>query len=396
MPRRLIPRRKTFAQPGAPSGPPRHPRIPQALRLVLAGFLVLLIQGGCTKVAPPPHLSDSERRQIATRFAEVIENSGGVGVWIKGAPGAAAPSPPADTAVEVVVESGSFDQVVAALNHQAGREGLTATTRIAKGKSAMRLADVRLTRGRDRAGRWLLREVPRLLHAAIVIDDLGQDLAAARKLLSFPYPLTFSILPHLRHSRETAEEAHRAGREVMLHFPMEPLPGAPAGPGEGEIKVGMSRAEVARIFNGNLATVPYAHGTNNHMGSRATADPALMAEVMSLLEERHFYFVDSRTTGATVGLEAARRRGVPAFFRSVFLDGTETVPYTLGQLRELRRVVERQGVAIAIGHPYPTTLAALESFLPELERSDIRLLPASRLLRLPEVASLSPPHENHR
>ena len=371
-----------------------QPPIPRGPQPILVALLSLLVLGGCTKVAPP-RLSDAERRQIATQIREVIENTGGAGVWVKGPPYVPFPPRRADTAAEVVAESASFDRVLAALEEQAGREGLAAKTGVSNGQLAMRLADVRLTRGRDRAGRWLVREVPRLRHAVIVIDDLGQDLEAARKLLSFPYPLTFSVLPHLRHSTETAEEAHRAGREVMLHFPMEPLPNAPVGPGEGEIKVGMSPAEVARILNQNLATVPYARGTNNHMGSRATADPALMAKVMRLLDERHLYFVDSRTTGATVGLDAARRMGIPAFYRSVFLDGTETVPYTLGQLREFRRVIEKQGVAIAIGHPYPTTLTALESFLPELERADIRLLPASQLLHLPEVASLTPPHENH-
>jgi polysaccharide deacetylase 2 family uncharacterized protein YibQ len=355
-----------------------------------------LVLGGCSKTGVvSPRLSDAERHQIATRIAAVLEDTGGVSVWVKGPPYVPFPPQRADAAAEVVAESGSFDRVLAALQGQAGREGLAAKVRVSEGQRAMRLAEVRLTRGRDQAGRWLVREVPRLRYATIVIDDLGQDLPAARKLLSFPYPLTFSVLPHLRHSTETAEEAHRAGREVMLHFPMEPLPDAPVGPGPGEIKVGMRQAEVAQVLNQNLATVPYARGTNNHMGSRATADRALMTKVMRLLDERHLYFVDSRTTGATVGLEVARRVGIPAFYRSVFLDGTETVPYTLGQLREFRRVLEKQGVAIAIGHPYPTTLAALESFLPELERADIRLLPASQLLHLPEVASLTPPGENH-
>jgi polysaccharide deacetylase 2 family uncharacterized protein YibQ len=372
----------------------RSPSNPQSRRYILAVLLSLFALGGCTKVAAP-RLSDAERQQIATRIRATVENAGGVSVWVKGPPYVPFPPRRADTAAEVVAESESFDRVLAALQEQAGREGVVARTRVSKGKAAMRLAEVRLVRGPDRAGRWLVREVPRLRHAAIIIDDLGQDLEAARKLLSFPYPLTFSVLPHLHHSAETAKEAHGAGREVMLHFPMEPLPDAPVGPGAGEIKVGMRQAEVARILDQNLATVPFARGTNNHMGSRATANPALMAEVMRLLEERHLYFVDSRTTGATVGLEVARRMGVPSFYRSVFLDGTETVPYTLGQLRELRRIVEKQRVAIAIGHPYPTTLAALESFLPELERADIRLLPASELLRLPEVASLAPPHENH-
>ena len=42
-----------------------------------------------------------------------------------------------------------------------------------------------------------LREVPRLLRAAIVIDDMGRDLEAAHKLLALDYPLTYSVLPYL-------------------------------------------------------------------------------------------------------------------------------------------------------------------------------------------------------
>lgn len=345
---------------------------------------------GCTSVAPP-HLSKAERLRIAERFKEAIENAGGVQVWVKAPP--YAPFPPAqpDTAVEVVVESASFDRVLSVVEGQAQREGLAVKARVTRGKQETRLADVRLARGRDHAGRWLLREAGRLRHAAIVIDDLGQDPEAARKLLALQYPLTFSILPHLRHSTATAEEAHRAGREVMLHFPMEPLPDAPVGPGEGGIRVGMSGTEVARILKADLATVPHARGTNNHMGSLATADPKLMMAVMRLLGERGLYFVDSRTTGASVALRVARRQGIPAFYRSVFLDGTETLAYTLGQLREFRHVIEKQGAAVAIGHPYPTTITALERFLPELERDDIQLLPASQLLRLPEIAHLVPP-----
>jgi polysaccharide deacetylase 2 family uncharacterized protein YibQ len=92
-----------------------------------------------------------------------------------------------------------------------------------------------------------------------------------------------------------------------------------------------------------------------------------------------------------VALQAARQQGLPSFYRSVFLDDTETVPYTLGQLRQLRRVLEEQGTALAIGHPYPTTIAALAEFLPQLESDDVQLAPASRLMRLPEVAHLKPP-----
>jgi hypothetical protein len=284
-----------------------------------------------------------------------------------------------------------YSTVIAALRREAEESHLECSINESRTKAGWRLADIRLLHDGKPVSRWKLREVRRILHAAIVIDDLGENLEAARQLLALPYPLTFSVLPHLRNSVETALEARRAGHEVMLHLPMEPEAGSHVSPGEGEIRVGMTSFEIEHILQSDLASVPHAAGVNNHMGSRATADPRLMAAVMRLLAGRHLYFVDSRTTAASVALEAARQQGLPAFYRSVFLDDTESVPYTLGQLRRFRHILEDQGAALAIGHPYPTTIAALTKFLPELERDDVELAPASQLLQLPEVARLKPP-----
>jgi len=178
---------------------------------------------------------------------------------------------------------------------------------------------------------------------------------------------------------------------VILHLPMEPDPGAAVKPGRGEITVGMPGAEVERVIGSDLGSVPFSKGVNNHMGSRATADARLMREVMEVLRKRNLFFIDSRTTASTAALGAARRAGVPAFFRSVFLDDTETVGYSLGQLRRFRQIVRDRGVALAIGHPHPTTIQALAQFIPELERENIQLIPASELVRLPEASRLSPP-----
>ena len=56
-----------------------------------------------------------------------------------------------------------------------------------------------------------------------------------------------------------------------------------------------------------LETVPHAAGVNNHQGSRATADAALMAELMPALRQRGLFFIDSRTTAATVAHDAEKR-----------------------------------------------------------------------------------------
>jgi hypothetical protein len=321
------------------------------------------------------------------RFRSVIREAGGVQVWIK------RPAPHATKgggALPVLATPEGYRAVLSAVREEASRNKLDFRAESSDGKTPEAILQV--TQHGQRVVRIHLREVPRLLRAAIVIDDMGRDLEAARKLLEIDAPLTFSVLPHLRYSQETAEEAHRAGREVMLHLPMEPEPNGHASAGEGALRVGMDRADVERIVADALDAVPYAAGVNNHMGSRATQNAALMAEVMQTLAGRRLYFIDSRTTAASTALDAARRQHLPAFYRAVFLDDTQTVDYTLGQLRQFQRKIEQDGVALAIGHPHPTTLTALEQFLPELDRADIELVAPSQVVRLPEAAHLQPPH----
>jgi polysaccharide deacetylase 2 family uncharacterized protein YibQ len=338
----------------------------------------------------PPRI---DRNQIASRYNALLIQAGGARAWLKHAAKSADRDQAHDVAGgangEVLVLAPASALVVAALEREAAGDGLRLDIEPPRDEAAAAVRTVSIWRGQEQLCAWRVREVPRLYRAAIVIDDLGQELKPARELLRVPYALTFSVLPDLPQSWATAAAAHESDREVMLHLPMEPLSAA-ANPGAGAIRVGMPGNEVDRVIDSDLESVPYVAGVNNHMGSRATSDPALMAEVMKKLAARRLYFIDSRTAGSTVALDAARRAGMPAFYRSVFLDDTESVDYTLGQLRRLRDTVQTQGVALAIGHPHPTTITALESFLPSLERDDIELVPASRLAELSDSARLSP------
>ncbi len=218
---------------------------------------------------------------------------------------------------------------------------------------------------------------PRL---AIILDDLGYDRAAADSLLALNFPLTVSVLPHLPLSAEVAEEAHRRGDEVLLHLPMESEADG-AKPEEIELRVGMNAEQVDAALAGMLETVPHAAGVNNHQGSRATADPALMAELMPALRARNLFFIDSRTTAATVAYDSAERAGVPAASRKVFLDDTPTREAILVELDLAARDAVRDGSAIAIGHPHPATVAALSEEIPRLEARGIRLVFASGVVR---------------
>lgn len=214
---------------------------------------------------------------------------------------------------------------------------------------------------------------------AIILDDLGNDLAAAHSIFALPYPLTISILPDRPHSVDIAEEARRRGYQVMLHLPMQPL--GQSKMESQELHPGMSPNDVRLLVDKFVGAVPGIAGVNNHQGSQSTADGNLMNELMPVLREHRFFYIDSRTTAATVAYDAARRAGVPTAFRNVpFLDDVAEVSAVRQQLQIAFRTARAKGQAIAIGHPHPATLQALLEILPQAKQQGVQLVFASELV----------------
>lgn len=217
---------------------------------------------------------------------------------------------------------------------------------------------------------------PRL---AIILDDFGTDRSVADSVFALPYPLTLSFLPFHPNSREIAEEAHRRGYQVMLHLPMQSL--GNEMPESQQLHSGMTSSQISDVVGAMLQNVPYVVGVNNHQGSLATTDGPLMADLMAILRERNLFFIDSRTTAATIAYAAAQDARVPCAFRNVpFLDDVEEVSAIHRQLQLALRDAQEKGQAIAIGHPHPETLRALSEFLPQAEAQGVHLVHASDLV----------------
>jgi len=213
---------------------------------------------------------------------------------------------------------------------------------------------------------------------ALIVDDCGQWVDIERGFIALPVPLTLSVLPHVHAAAEIAQEAHDAGKGVMLHLPMEPLSGIYPGP--GEVKTSMTDAQVAAQVQDDLAQVPLAQGVNNHEGSKASADPRVMRDVMQVLAQHgNLFFIDSRTNAASVGAQEARAAGIPFASRDVFLDNREDVAYSEAQLRDAAAIALRTGSAIAIGHPRGTTLEAVREMIPQLQAQGITFVLAGSL-----------------
>jgi len=215
---------------------------------------------------------------------------------------------------------------------------------------------------------------------AIIFDDAGYGIHAAREIEAIGRPVTISILPHLPYSTVIAEEAAARGIQVILHLPVEP-DDETIRLGEGGIRVAMSDPEIRQTIAGDLATVPTAVGANNHMGSLGTSDPRVMRAVMEEMKARHLFFVDSVTSPHSVAAQVARATGVPTAARTVFLDNRDDAEYVRGQFRTLIALAQARGQAIAIGHVGRVTAGVLVALLPEFDEAEIELVRASDLVR---------------
>ncbi len=220
-------------------------------------------------------------------------------------------------------------------------------------------------------------------HVAVVLDDAGMQLEELERALRVGRPVAVAVIPGLPYSEELARRAQQAGLEVLVHLPMEPEDRSLAATlGEPAVRVDMSDEEVARAVRAALRAVPGAVGVNNHMGSRATADPRVMKAVLQVVREEGLFFLDSRTTRHSTVEAVGKQLGVRILRRTVFLDNDPTPEAVRARILELGDHARRLGSAVGIGHIHrPHTPEVLASAVEELERAGLRLVPVSQLAR---------------
>lgn len=216
---------------------------------------------------------------------------------------------------------------------------------------------------------------------AIIIDDLGNNLAEGQRTVRLPGPVACAILPQTPYAQRLARTAHNNNKEVILHLPMESVESDALGPGGLDSK--MRAFDIIVTLNKDLQTVPLAVGISNHMGSLLTQRRQPMEWLMQAITNRgDLFFVDSRTTPQTVAATVAREVKLPHLERDVFLDNDQQLSSIRIQFAILLDTAREYGSALALGHPYPETLAFLERKLPDLENSGVRLVTLSKLLSM--------------
>jgi polysaccharide deacetylase 2 family uncharacterized protein YibQ len=212
---------------------------------------------------------------------------------------------------------------------------------------------------------------------AIIIDDIGYRKSDAA-VLTLPGAVTFAILPHTPFGKRLARKAHSKNNDIILHIPMEAENGKKLGP--GALTVQMDEQAIRKELALAFTEIPFAIGINNHMGSKLTKLYSPMMWTMRFLKERDLIFVDSVTTSKTKAESVAIEVGVPTTHRQIFLDNELSKTYIDQQFMQLIEHAQKYKSVVAIAHPHPETIVALNRLIPLLAELNIDLVPVSTLI----------------
>lgn len=194
---------------------------------------------------------------------------------------------------------------------------------------------------------------------AIVIDDIGEDMKVLTGLVNLDFPVTLAVWPYATHTRRSVDLIQAKKRDLIIHFPMEPKGYPRYNPGKDALFVAMTADQIRQQIARSVTQIPEAIGVNNHMGSKFTSSSSGMNVALGSFKNLGLFFLDSLTTSKSVARKSASKTGIPFYERDIFIDNVKDVSAIIHQLNKAENVTFKQGYAIAIGHPYPETLAAL-------------------------------------
>ena len=145
---------------------------------------------------------------------------------------------------------------------------------------------------------------------ALVLYGFADDPQQAEAAFALPVPFAVALAPGAPASQGLFRAAHREGREIVLHLPLEPINYPQVSPGPGAVLVTMKPAEITGLTRRYLDQAEPVAAVANDMGSLATQDMTVMTAVYRELKRRHLTFIHLSPVAGAVCRPLAAQLGV--------------------------------------------------------------------------------------
>lgn len=221
---------------------------------------------------------------------------------------------------------------------------------------------------------------------ALMVTDLGKrSRNTQRALADLPKDVALAFSPYSRDLNSWGERARRAGHEVFLNIPMEPVNYPQNDPGPFTLLTSHSRRESINILKTSLGQMTGYVGVVNHMGSRFTAASDSVRPVLDEIHRRGLMFIDSRTTPYSRAATMAKAIGLPVAINNGYIDEDLAKERIAEELAKLEQRAKTQGTAMGLARPYPVTIDAIKVWVATLEERGFALVPVTSIANMQAI-----------
>ena len=198
---------------------------------------------------------------------------------------------------------------------------------------------------------------------SILIDDVGNNIIILKSFLKLKQIINYAVLPECIYTKKSIQLINNQNIEFIAHIPMEPIDNKHMSKDKTFLTLNMSKKQLSYTFNELLNNLKGCSGFNNHMGSKFTADSNAMKIILKIAKSKNLFYIDSYTSGNSVGFSTALEVGVPTFKRNIFIDNKKNKVSIINQLNLTNNLLEKNDNILLIGHLNKYTLNALAEWL---------------------------------
>jgi hypothetical protein len=222
--------------------------------------------------------------------------------------------------------------------------------------------------------RWLGRQ-PR---TAFIVDDVGNDLLAARSLAELDTPLAFAVAPERPFAREVVTLAGLYKHEVVIDL-IGRGGRPPSSDAPGLMQAG-DRQAVDAWLDDALALGPAVLGVTNHLDPDFSTDPTRMLWLIQHLKGKQLFIIDGGAVPGTVTCDVAKALTLPCLRTALTLVDTDDPQALRAQLVDIPKLALAQGDVIVVAHARPTTVAAISTARTALTAAEVQVVPLSTVV----------------
>ncbi len=219
---------------------------------------------------------------------------------------------------------------------------------------------------------------------AILVEDFGfkADETTVR-FLSFPEPISVSMVSSRRLSTWTAQIANEYKKEILIMLPMEPLPKSFSRYDGTQIKIHYPEEKIKTIIKEATETIPSFAGFCNFYGKRVLEDSRVMKIVFQEIQKHHGYFIITSESKKSIAESMAKKTRIPYQKIDYTIDTDNSTELIGDSLRHCAVLAQKTGQILVSGRASDSFITALQNTLPQLKQNGIQLVYVSEILNHP-------------